>query len=150
VLLSVDELKAVTGFDGVFTLAPLGDLPDGPTYASLHFKAKGRPESFDAAVRVYRLEPAAAEKRYQALLHELPAAEGRDELGDRSLRTREGDILGAAVLDRAHGVLLLFTCGSGLCDDGDRVVALLRRMHARIGRLGRAPDPAAPSTENAR
>jgi hypothetical protein len=31
VLLSVDELKAVTGFDGVFTLAPLGDLPDGPS-----------------------------------------------------------------------------------------------------------------------
>jgi hypothetical protein len=138
VLLSVDELKAVTGYDGAFDTERLGDLPSSPTYGSLHFRARGKSEKFDAAVRVFH--PAtveAAERQYEELLRELPAAGVADEVGDRSLRTREGDLLGVAALDRAHRFVLLFTCGEALCGDVDRVAALVKRMHARIGRLER-------------
>src|SRR6185369_11622006 len=47
-LLSVDELRAVTGYGGQLTVDKLADLPTTPSYDSRHFKAVGKPETFDA------------------------------------------------------------------------------------------------------
>ena len=46
-LLSVDELRAATQYAGELTTEKLTDLPTTPTYDSVHFKATGKPETFD-------------------------------------------------------------------------------------------------------
>jgi hypothetical protein len=137
-LLSIDELRAVTGFSGDFAVEKLADLPTTPSYDSRHFKAVGKPETFDAALRVWRLAPADAEARYAKLLAEVPHAEKKDEVADRSLRGYDGRILAIAALDRAHGVVIELTCGLDQCRDADQAAALLRRVMARADRLGTA------------
>jgi hypothetical protein len=137
-LLSEDELRAATGYQGAFSVGRLGDLPQSPTYDSKHFRAEGKPESFDAAIRVWKLGGGAAE-RYEALLKEVPHAEARNELGDRSLRGWDGRILAAAALDEAHGIVVELTCGVDLCRDAAQAVGLLRRVLSRAERLGGAP-----------
>jgi hypothetical protein len=148
-LLSLDELRAATGYAGEFTLEKLGDLPTTATYDSRHFRASGKPESFDAAIRVWKLPQASQlDARYQQLLREVPHAEPRDELGDRSLRGFDGKILAAATEDRARGVVIELTCGVDLCRDVEQAVALLKRVLPRADRLGQpaqeAPPEAAP------
>lgn len=149
-LLSVDELRAVTGYGGPLNVEKLGDLPSGPSYDSRHFKAVGKAETYDAALRLWRLAPAAAEARYAKLLAEVPHAESKDEIADRSLRGFDGRIVAVAALDRARGVVIELTCGLDQCRDADQAAALLRRVMARLDRLG-APPPkpteAAPPTE---
>src|SRR5262249_32916523 len=86
VLLSADELRAVTGYKGDFAVGKLGDLPSTSTYDSVHFRASGQSERFDAAIRAWRLPPAEAEQLYEKDLSELPGAVEKNEIGDRSLR----------------------------------------------------------------
>ncbi|HZS36813.1 MAG TPA: hypothetical protein VFF06_08305, partial [Polyangia bacterium] len=149
VLLSLDELKAATGTKAEFTVERLGDLPQTTTYDSRHFRATGKPESFDAAIRVWKLgTPAAADARFDSLLREVPNVEAKNEMGDRSLRGSDAKggkpptILAAAVEDRARGVVIELTCGVELCRDADQTAALLKRLLGRGERLGRAPEPA--------
>jgi hypothetical protein len=148
-LLSIDELKAVTGFAGDFTLGKLADLPSSPTYDSRHFRAVGKPESYDAALRVWKLPTAeAADAEYARLLKTVPHAAEKNELGDRSLRGYDGRILAAAAEDRARGVVIELTCGVDQCRDGEQAVALLKRVFARADKLVRAPEEkAAPAAE---
>jgi hypothetical protein len=141
-LLSEDELRAVTGYRGTFVVERLSDLPQSSSYDSKHFRAEGKPESFDAALRVWRVEPAAAAARYATLEKEVPHAEPRDEAGDHSLRGRDGRILAAAALERERGLVVELTCGVDLCRDAEQVVALMRRVLARAERIGRAAEPA--------
>jgi hypothetical protein len=143
-LLSADELKAVTGFGGKFAIERLADLPTTPNYDSRHFRAVDKLETFDAALRVWKLSPAAAQARYEQLLKDIPHAESRDEVGDRSLRGFDGRIAAVAALDLAHGVLVELTCGLDQCRDADQAAALLRRVLGRADRLG---GPVAPSPE---
>jgi hypothetical protein len=142
-LLAPDELKAVTGFEGRFEMRKLGDLPTTAHYDSAHYKAEGQPERFDAALRLWRLSPDEAERQYRKLLLEYPGAEERNEVGDRSLRAKEGEILAVAALDRTRGLVLVFTCGSGQCHDGDTVMGLVKRMWPRLERALAARAPAA-------
>ena len=148
-LLSADELKAVSGSSLDFTVEPLPDLPSTPGYDSVHFKATGRAEKFDAALRVWKLGGEAASRKFDELARELPGAEerrDRKDVGDRSLRSSEGDIVAVGALDRSRGVVVLFTCGRGLCEGHDQAAALLRRMWPRLGKMGQvsaeAPPPA--------
>lgn len=140
-LLSVDELRAVTGYGGPFAVEKLTDLPTTPSYDSRHFKAVGKPETFDAALRVWKLSPTAAEARYAKLLADVPHAEAKDEIGDRSLRGFDGRIVAVAALDRARGVVIELTCGLDQCRDADQATALLRRVIARDDRLGAQSRP---------
>jgi len=151
-LLSIDELRAATGYTGEFTIDKLTDFPSTPVYDSRHFRAAGKPESFDAAIRVWK--PGAnpqLEARYQQLLREVPHAEAKDELGDHSLRGFDGRILAAAAIDKDKGVVVELTCGVDLCRDAEQTVALLKRILSRTDRLGAAaeekPADEKPSTE---
>ncbi len=142
VLLSVDELRAVTAYGGALEVMKLTDVPTSTTYDSRHFKATGKPETYDAALRVWKLSPPAAEARYAKLLVEVPHAEAKDEMGDRSLRGYDGRIVAVAALDRARGVVIELTCGLDQCRDVDQAAALLKRVLARAERLGQAAPPA--------
>lgn len=149
VLLSVAELKQVTGFHGEFTVSPLPDQPSSPSYGSIHFQAKDEPESYDAALRVYRLPTGEAEQQYERWLDDLPATEETHAVGDRSFSTHEDELLGMGALDRKRGVAVLCTCGEGLCGDGTKVTALLRIVWTHLDRLGGAPDAEAkPATDS--
>lgn len=148
VLLSADELKAVTGYEGEIALEKLTDLVQTSTYDSRHFKAVGKGESYDAAIRVWKLSSArAAEARYSVLLKEVPHAETRDEIADRSLRGHDGKILAAAALERERHVVVQLTCGVDQCSGVEQAVSLLRRVMTRVDRLGKEPAEEQPAAE---
>jgi hypothetical protein len=134
-LLTESALKAQTRFDGSFEAGPLGDEPDTASYSSQHFKALGRPESFDIALRVWRGTAGEAQERYEELLSTLPGIDEKDEIASRSFRAMEQDIRGVAFLDGPRGLVVLLTCGKGQCASIEDAVALGRTIHDKVERL---------------
>lgn len=134
-LLTETEIKAETRYDGTFETGPLGDEPDTSAYSSQHFKALGRPESFDIAIRMWRSDAGGAQTRYDELTTSLDKVDERDEIASRSLRAIEGDIRGIAFLDGPRGLVVLLTCGEKQCATMEDAVALARKAHDKIERL---------------
>lgn len=134
-LLSDKEIQEQTGFDGGFETGPLGDDPDTASYSSQHFKALGRPETYDVAVRLWQVDPGDAQQRYGQLVDTLPGVEEYDEIASRSLRATEGDIYGVAFLDGTRGIVVLLTCGQGQCSSAETAVGLAKTMYANIQKL---------------
>jgi hypothetical protein len=134
-LLSEADIKATTKYDGGFETGPLGDEPDTAIYSSQHFKALGRPETYDLALRLWRLSPGEAVDRYTQLLDTLPGVKARDEIAHQSLRATQGDIHGIAFLDVQRGVVALVTCGKSLCATSDVAAALGHKIYDRIQEL---------------
>ena len=138
-LLSEEDVKEITGFDGSFESGPLGDEPDTDSYSSQHLKAMGLPETYDVALRVWRDEPALARQRYAELRGSLPGVEARDEIADQSLRATEGEIFGIGFLDARRGIVALLTCGRSQCASEDMAAALGKAVHQHIQQLWPAP-----------
>jgi hypothetical protein len=131
-LLSDDEIRGVTGYVGKFEDGKLTDLPTTEFYDSRHFKAIGKPESFDVGLRVWRLGSAAAEVQYSKLLAELPGAKAVDEIGDASLRAHSGAVSGLAFLVRERGAVVSLTCGSGQCTEPGMLLRLAKLVESRL------------------
>jgi len=134
-LLSETDIKARTKYDGGFETGPLSDEPDTSTYSSQHFKALGRPETWDVAIRLWRLDPGKAQERYDELLTQLPGVSEKDDIGSRSFLANEGDIRGVGFLDAPRGVVVLMTCGTSQCSSIDDVAALAKIVYGRIKSL---------------
>ena len=134
-LLTENDIKSRTDYDGRFETGPLGDEPDTGSYSSQQFKALSRGESWDVAVRMWRLGPAAAVDRYDELRSGLPDVDERDEIGSRSLRAIEADIYGVAFLDGQRGLVVLITCGKSQCSSTEDVAVLGKIIHGRIKAL---------------
>jgi hypothetical protein len=146
-LLTAADIKAQTRYDGQFETGPLGDEPDTATYSSQHYKALGRPETWDVALRLWRLDPGAAQERYDELSGQLPGIEERNEIASRSFRALEGEIVGIAFLDGPRGLVVLLTCGKSQCATTEDATALGRGIHERIKALWPNPQPpAAPAS----
>ena len=92
-LLTDDEIRGVTGYVGKFEDGKLTDLPTTEFYDSRHFKAVGKPESYDVGLRVWRLGTAAAEVQYRKLMSTLPERARRPTRSatPRSARESGGD-----------------------------------------------------------
>jgi hypothetical protein len=169
-LLSVEELRQVTGAVDEIEVVRLEDRPRTARYDSAHFKASSGGEESDAALRVFLGDSTAeVERTYEELYAELPAAEGIEPappgLGVRAARGRDGDgnrgILGLLVLDRAQRATVILTCGVARCRNHEMLETLARKVVARLGRVahpppqppGRAPaaspPPRAPEPEPA-
>jgi len=131
-LLGKADVAAVTGFEGDFETGPLGDEPDTAQYSSFHLRALDRPESFDVALRLWKLPPSEAQQRYGTLMDSLPTADERNEIGDRSLRAAEGQIRGVAFLDGKRGAVVLLTCGIAQCRTPEDAVAIARRIYEKL------------------
>lgn len=133
-LLRSSDVVAQTGFEGGFDVGQLEDDPPGPTYDNVHFKARGKPESFDVAMRVWHLPPPEASARFTRLVDELPQATSKNEIGDKSVRaaTPAGDILGLAFLDEKRGWVVLIQCGASQCRSHETVLALARLVRERL------------------
>ncbi|MBX3159547.1 MAG: hypothetical protein KF773_26485 [Deltaproteobacteria bacterium] len=134
-LLTEADIKARTKYDGSFETGPLSDEPDTATYSSQHFKALGRPETFDVAIRLWRLDAAKAQERYEELLGQLPGISEKDDVGSRSFVAAEGDIRGVGYLDAPRGIVVLITCGAGQCAKPDDAPALAKITYDRIKQL---------------
>ncbi len=134
-LLTDVDIKARTKYDGQFETGPLSDEPDTATYSSQHFKALGRPESWDIAIRVWRLEPGKAQERYDELIAQLPGVTEKDEVASRSFQTAENEIRGVGFLDGTRGVVVLITCGNSQCAAIEDAVALEQGVYSRLKQL---------------
>jgi hypothetical protein len=153
-LLSESDIKARTKYDGSFETGPLSDEADTATYSSQHYKAMGRAESWDVALRMWRLTPEAAGDRYDELLTQLPQVEEKDTISSRSFISTERDIRGVGFLDASRGVVVLLTCGANQCASMDDATALAEVIRRRIEQLFVLPtgtsvtpaDPTAPVT----
>lgn len=140
-VMRVEDVVAITGYDGKFETGPLGDEPDTNSYSSIHLKAVDRAESFDVALRLWKVGPGEAQKRYGQLLDSLPGADETNEIADRSLRASEGDIRGVAFLDGKRGVVVLITCGASVCKTVDDAVTVAEKAYGRIGELWPVEGP---------
>jgi hypothetical protein len=138
-LLSDDEIRGVTGYVGKFEDGKLTDLPTTEFYDSRHFKAVGKPESYDVGLRVWRLGPAAAEVQYGKLMTTLPEARATDEVGDASFRARSGGIAALVYLVRERGVVVSMTCGGSQCPEPGQLTKLAKLVESRLPEL---PEPA--------
>jgi hypothetical protein len=142
-LLSVEEVRGVTGFAGEFEVSRLADQVRSDVYDSRHFKAKGKPEAYDVAVRVWAVGPAAAEGQFGKLVGELPAAIATEEIGDRSLRARGGDVLGLAFLLRERGLVVQLSCGASQCTEPGMILRLAKLVESHVGELRSAEEKSA-------
>ena len=133
-LLTADDVKKVTRYDGGFDIRELGDEPRSEQYDSLHLRAQGKAESFDVALRVWVLEVGGAQRHYGKLLTDLPNVSEKNELGDRSFRATSdtNDIYGVGWLDGRRGVVVLLTCGASQCRSHDDALSLARVVKDRI------------------
>jgi hypothetical protein len=139
-IVTEQDLRSMTGFDGSFETGPLNDEPDTDVYSSQHFRALGQPETFDVAVRLWKVDSQSARDRYSELGEMLPGVKETGEIADKSFRAVEKDpksgaeILGVSFLDEKRGVVVLLTCGSAQCKTIDTLVAIGRKAYDRIRR----------------
>jgi hypothetical protein len=138
-LLSDADIKSRTKFDGQFETGPLSDEPDTATYSSQHFKALNRPETWDVAIRMWRLEPGKAQERYEELLTQLPGVTERDDVASRSFVANENEIRGVGFLDGPRGIVILITCGANQCTSPDDTTALAQGVYSKLRQLVPAP-----------
>lgn len=131
-LLTEVDIKAETDYDGRFETGPLGDEPDTRSYSSQHYKALGRDQTWDVAVRMWRLTPDAALERYDELRTGLPGVDERDDIASKSLRAIENNIYAAAFLDGQRGLVVVVTCGKSQCTTPDKASNLAALIHRRI------------------
>lgn len=134
-LLGETDIKARTKYDGGFETGPLSDEPDTATYSSQHFKALGRPETWDVALRMWRLDAGKAQERYDELLTQLPGIVEKDDLGSRSFVATENEIRGVGFLDAPRGVVVLMTCGSNQCISMEDATSLAQIIYGRVKSL---------------
>jgi hypothetical protein len=134
-LLTEADIKARTKYDGSFETGPLSDEPDTATYSSQHFKALSRPETWDVAIRVWRLDPGKAQERYDELLTTLPGIAEKDELASRSFQATENDIRGIGFLDAPRGMVVLITCGTNQCVTPEDASSLGKTVYDRVKQL---------------
>jgi hypothetical protein len=134
-LLTESDIKGRTKYDGGFETGPLSDEPDTATYSSQHFKALGRAETWDVALRVWRLDPGKAQERYDELLTQLPGISEKDDVASRSFIATENDIRGVGFLDAPRGIVVLLTCGSNQCISQDDATALAQVIYGRVKTL---------------
>ena len=142
-LLDEDELRAATGYAGEFDIDRLADLPRTEFYDSRHFKARGQTEKYDVGLRVWHLGEAGAEAQYRKLMSQLPGATVFDEIGDQSLRARQGELLGMAFLARQRGVVVALTCGIGQCSEPAVLTRIAKLVEGHLPDL--LPQPPAPA-----
>jgi hypothetical protein len=139
-LLSVEEVRGVTGFAGDFEVSRLPDRVRSDVYDSRHFKAKGKPEAYDVAIRVWAGSSAEAETQFGRLAGELPAAVATEEIGDRSLGARGGEVLGMAYLLRERGLVVQLSCGTLQCTEPGMILRLAKLVESHVGELRSASD----------
>ena len=118
-LLGEEEIRALTGFEGELESGPLGGEADTAFYSSQHFRALGKPETYDIAIRFWKTSEEDAGERFKELAATLPGVVETDTIADASLQATEGDIFGIAFLAKEQSLVVLISCGKLQCTDVD-------------------------------
>lgn len=143
-VLSEDEVRAVTGYSGTLQAGRLADLPRTEFYDTLHFKAAGKPETHDVAVRIWRLGSSAAEEQYRKIVAELPQAAATREIGDSAVEAQSAGVRALVFLARERGTVVSVTCGNAQCTEPAQVLKIGKLIEGRLDELEKkaAPRPA--------
>jgi hypothetical protein len=114
----------------------LGDEVSTPEYDSVHLQARGMPEGYDVALRMWKLPPEEAPAHFESVKRDLPGVKDTNEIGDKSLRasTANGNILGIGFLDEKRGVIVLIQCGASQCRSHETVLRIARSVRERVER----------------
>jgi hypothetical protein len=139
----VQALMAQAGVKGVTHVAgPLTDnisgQPHGPSYQSVHYRAMGKAEAFDVALRLWRPGDAAAlfaqiGKNLSAFLQKdkgPPQADERTLVAFDPKRRIHG--LVALLPDREPPLVMQLTCGASLCPKKEGARKLLQQALDRL------------------
>lgn len=137
VLLSSDDVRAVTGFVGRFEAGRLAG-GSSATYDTFHLRAVDKPERYDVAIRLWRLSDDALTAQYEEILNKLPGSKQTDEIADRSFTVQQGEILGIGFMDRTAGAFVLLTCGKGQCSKPSHLPDLAAKVEKNLSRLPRS------------
>jgi hypothetical protein len=134
-LLTEQDIRTITKYDGKFETGPLQDEPDTASYTSQHFKAIEREETWDVALRVWRLPSGKALERYEEVMRQMPAVTEKDDIANRSFLTAEGEIRGVGFVDVQRGVVGVLTCGTSICSNTEQSMAMAKTAYSKIQRL---------------
>ena len=134
VLLSSDDIRAITSYIGAFAEGRLQG-PRSESYDTYHFHAKDRPERYDVALRLWRLDDDKLTAKYESLLKQLPGSKQTDEVADRSFTVLQGEIMGLGFLSRTSSSLVLVTCGRGQCTADDHLQRLAKKILENSSKL---------------
>ena len=137
-LLDAKDIFRLLGSNGPFQVGRLASPKRSATVDSLHFKARGQQgEEYDLAFRVWRLQKAALERKFDFLRKALPKARLLKEVADRSLTAISGSVRGYAFLDRKSEAVVLLSCGVQLCLTHAMILRVARLLHKRLPKLSR-------------
>ena len=131
-LLGEEEIRELTGFEGELESGPLGGEADTALYSSQHFRALGKPETYDIAIRFWKTPDEQAGERFKELAATLPGVVETDTIGDASLQATEGDIFGIAFLVKEQSLVVLISCGKLQCEDVDVAESLAQKAFQNI------------------
>jgi hypothetical protein len=135
-LLTPADVLEVTGWSGEFVVTDLGDEAPSAAYNSVHLGAKNAEQEYDVALRMWRgASPEEAGEVFDKLMAELPNTKETDELGDRSLRAIDGDVLALAYLAKDAHVVVLVQCGTGQCKSGEVLLTIARRTKEHLDQI---------------
>ena len=82
-LLTAADVKSMTSFEGAFDTGELGDEPQSEHYDTVHLQARGKDESYDVALRMWRYPVEEAAKQFDRLVGDLPGAAVKNEIAVR-------------------------------------------------------------------
>lgn len=133
VLLSADDVRAISGYRGRFSGGPLPGRTDATS--TFHLRAENASERYDVAVRLWRLEGPAATALYEKMLNALAESRQKDELADRNFIGERGEIRVLGLLDGTHSSVVLLTCGKGQCPTEEKLLVLGRKLEANLAKL---------------
>lgn len=136
VLLTSDDVRSITGYTGRFREGRLAGAST-ESYDTFHLRAVDRPERYDVAIRLWRLEEDDLTAKYEETLNSLPGSKQTDKVADRSFTVVQGEILGLGFMDRSASVLVLLTCGKGQCSKGEHLHQLAKKLEQNLNRLSR-------------
>ncbi len=134
VLLSSDEVRAISSYKGAFTKTRLPGARS-ESYDTFHLRAVDQSERYDIAIRLWRLSGEPLIKKYEEILTSLEGSKQGDEVGDRSFTVKQGEILGLGMVVQDASVLILLTCGKGQCTQDEHLIQLGKIVEKNIIRL---------------
>ena len=146
-LLDEDTIKEITGYKGTFQIGPLADTPNTEHYSSQHFKAtdqEASEESYDLAIRMWKLKREQANTHYDQLLSNLGKPQQPNTIATRSFHVTEQGILGVGFWDEPRGLVVLLSCGAKQCAHLDIATKIAQSIHDKVSKswpLLTSPDP---------
>ena len=131
-LLKIHDITSITHYQGSFESGPLGNTPNTTNYSSIHFRAVGKPESFDVALRIWNNTLPVITKQYEEFKQKFMNATETIDQNNRSMTIISKNIYGITYLDETKSTLFLLTCGTSQCKSLKQTQQLRQAIQKRL------------------